>query len=256
LGERQINQQLSQMSLLPNRCGLSLLVFVAATLSSPRLVGQTWEKITPASTVTPSPRYNATVVVDDIGRNLLVFGGRGDSGNLNELWSFNLDSRLWSNITPTATNQPAKRFAHNAVFDPQSRTMLIWSGQGAGFYNDLWAFDVDAGSWREIAPGGTIPNPRYGSASVFDPVRRRLVMFAGFTDAGRFQDTQAYDIASNTWIDMTPPGVKPVPRCLHTASYDPLLDRMLVYAGQRSGRLTIYGPLILPQTPGQVSPRR
>jgi hypothetical protein len=115
--------------------------------------------------------------------------------------------------------------------------MIIWSGQGSGFYNDVWAFDLSLHAWQKMAPSGIPPTPRYGSASVFDPLNRRMVMFSGFTDSGRYDDTQGYDIAANTWVDLTPAGTNPLARCLHTASYDGGRHRMIIYAGQRTGPL-------------------
>ena len=212
-------------------------VLVSDLLFISEVTGQTWTKLVAATSAAPSPRYNASGVYDEAGNNLVIFGGRNSGGNLNEIWSFNLDTLAWTNITPSDTNQPAKRFAHNAVYDPLSRRMFIWSGQGAGFYNDVWAFDLASRTWQKMMPSGTLPNPRYGSASVHDPISRRLVMFAGFTDMGRYGDTRAYDITTSAWIDLTPSGTNPEVRCLHTASYDVLRHRMIIYAGQHSGPL-------------------
>lgn len=198
---------------------------------------QSWEQLVPATAVAPTPRYNPSGVYDEAGNNLVVFGGRNSSGNLDEVWSFNFDSLVWANITPVDTPAPAKRFAHNAVYDSTSRRMFIWSGQGIGFYNDVWAFDLSAHTWHNMSPGSVLPTPRYGSASAYDPTTRRLVMFSGFTDAGRYDDTQAYDVISNSWIDLTPVGTNPDSRCLHTASYDAGRHRLIIYGGQRSGPL-------------------
>jgi len=78
----------------------------------------------------------------------------------------------------------------------------------------------------------------YGSASIFDPDQRRLVQFAGFTDLSRrFQDTQAFNLDSNTWEDLTPPGDTPEIRCLLTAALDRNMRRMIIYGGQHNGPL-------------------
>ena len=109
------------------------IVIVVAMLSSLAVMrgdAQSWTQLTPTTAITPTPRYNASGIYDEIGNNFVIFGGRNSSGNLNEVWSFNLDTLVWVNITPTDTNQPAKRFAHTAVYDRPSRRMIIWSGQG------------------------------------------------------------------------------------------------------------------------------
>ena len=217
-------------------------VFLAVTLAfavlTPRDgLAQSWEKLRPTTAAAPAARYNATAIFDDYARNIVIFGGRNSDGNFNDVWCFNLDTLIWREITPADTIQPAKRFGHDAVYDPIGRNMLVWSGQGTAFFNDLWAFHLPSHEWTQLKPPGPLPSPRYGSASVYDPVSRQLVMFSGFTDVGRFDDTQAYDIATNTWIDVTPPGANPVARCLHTACFDSGRHRMIIYGGQRSGPL-------------------
>jgi hypothetical protein len=61
-----------------------------------------------------------------------------------------------------------------------------------------------------------------------------MVAFAGFTDAGRFDDTWRFNIANAAWqqISLT---AHPERRCLHSASYDALKHRMIIYGGQTSG---------------------
>jgi hypothetical protein len=64
------------------------------------------------------------------------------------------------------------------------------------------------------------------------------VQFAGFTDESvRYQDTQAFDLQSATWTDLTPSGALPQVRCLHTAAFDRTGRRMIVFGGQRNGPL-------------------
>jgi hypothetical protein len=212
---------------------------ILATVFLAEATGQIWTELLPRTATSPSPRQNASAILDPVGNCLVVFGGRSGTGNLNEVWAFQLDSLAWSNITPTSGPAPAPRFAHNCVYDPIGHTMVMWSGQGSsGFFNDVWTFDLAAHTWGQHSPSGALPVARYGTASVYDPVNRRLVAFAGFTsEQVRFNDSPAYDIASNAWIDLSPPTPRPQIRCLLTAAYNVQRHRMIVYGGQRSGPL-------------------
>jgi len=58
-----------------------------------------------------------------------------------------------------------------------------------------------------------------------------MVVSHGFTDAGRFDDTWAFDLRTNSWSDLSPSANRPLRRCLHHASYDPANSRMYLYGG-------------------------
>jgi hypothetical protein len=114
--------------------------------------------------------------------------------------------------------------------------MITWSGQAQnnGFFNDVWEFDLAANAWSEYSPTGGPPNIRYGAAGVFDPVAGDLVTFAGFTSQGRFDDAWRFNAAGVTWTDASPV-VRPLERCLHSASYDSREHRLIMYGGQNAG---------------------
>lgn len=195
-----------------------------------------WIDISPDSSLRPSPRYNSSAVYDSVTNSMIIFGGRNTSGNLAEVWSFNLTTKTWTNITPSDTSPPP-RFAHTAVIDPTSRKMYIWSGQGGGFFNDSWAFDLSSQRWQNVTPAGTKPSVRYGSVAVHDPRKNSMVIFAGFTNQGRFDDSWEFVLGLNSWTDVTPNGTRPLARCLHAAAYDPTGHQLIMYGGQRPGPL-------------------
>jgi hypothetical protein len=198
---------------------------------------RTWRELLPTSASAPEPRRNGVAIYDPVGRRVVIFGGISGSGHLNDTWAFDLQTQSWTRLDTRGT-PPAARLGHDAVYDAMGHQMIVWAGQDQSrFFNDTWALDLTSLAWQELSPSSR-PQARYGSASVFDPVERRLVTFAGFTDLSRrFQDTQAFDLDTNTWEDLTPRGDKPEVRCLLTAAYDAAGHRMIMYGGQRSGPL-------------------
>src|SRR5207247_1710813 len=81
------------------------------------------------------------------------------------------------------------------------------------------------GSWAGILP----PSGRYGHSAVYDPVRDRMIMFGGY-DGDRRSDTWVLSFAgSPVWTRLAPSGTPPPPRFAHTAIYDPLRDRVIVF---------------------------
>jgi hypothetical protein len=188
----------------------------------------------------PSARANHTAVYDSVNNRMLAFGGRGDGGTTNDIWALNLKELSWQNLSPSGT-APAARFGHNAIFDPTRKRMVIFGGQaGPKFFNDTWAFELTSNAWKEISPAEKErPEVRYGSVMVYDSKDQRGVIFAGFTDQGRFDDTQAFNLAQTNWKDISPAsgGARPVRRCLHTAVYDSRGHRLVLFGGQSSGAI-------------------
>jgi hypothetical protein len=185
----------------------------------------------------PAARTLASAIFDSEDRKMVVFGGEGAAGRLNDIWEFDLDAHAWADLTPAMGSAPSARITPVSVYDTAGHQMITWSGQGnSGFFNDVWSFDLTTDAWTQYAPVGGPPNIRYGAAGVFDPVTGDLVTFAGFTNLGRFDDVWRFNDGAVMWSDVTPL-TGPVKRCLHSASYDSQEHRMIMYAGQSSGAL-------------------
>ena len=228
----------SQGSTPVTRLLLALLCIAALDGTAP---AQTWHEIIPREGPAPKARYNASAIYDPVDHRMVLFGGRTSTSEieLNDVWSFGLSEETWTEITPDEGPSPVPRSTHNAVYDPVERRMLVWSGQklkgGSEFFNDVWSFDLTQHTWSLFEPPDPRPNVRYGTAAVFDPRARSLVTFAGFTDEGRFDDTWAFDPDGNSWTDISPPGSRPLKRCLHHAVYDRRGHSMIIYGGQSEG---------------------
>jgi uncharacterized protein (TIGR03437 family) len=195
-----------------------------------------WSQANSSGTV-PSPRIDAPVAYDSVGRQLLMFGGLDASGDRNDLWAYSVDNQQWTQINPSGP-APNPRHGHTVTFDPVRRRVIVIAGQGAGFFSDAWAYDIQGNSWTQLSGNSNGPTPRYGLSAIYDPKRDRIVISHGFTSDGRFDDTWALDLKSNSWRDISPSNTRPLRRCLHHAVYVPQSDQMLLYGGCSSG----FGP--------------
>ena len=74
---------------------------------------------------------------------------------------------------------------------------------------------------------GDTPNRRYGTAAVYDPESHSLVNFAGFTSAGRFDDTWTFHLGDEGWHELAP-GDSLGGRQYPANVYDETHDRFLV----------------------------
>lgn len=184
----------------------------------------------------PSPRLDGTIAYDPSGRRLFLFAGQ-DSAPRNDLWVYTLAQRRWEELIVPGEKPPA-RFGHTLIFDPVRQRLVVFGGQAGGFFSDVWAFDIARGAWQQLSGDDSGPSRRYGHSAVYDASGDRMILSHGFTDAGRFDDTWAFDFATNAWRNLTPDGTRPLRRCLHHAVYDPVNNRMLLYGGCASG----FGP--------------
>jgi hypothetical protein len=133
--------------------------------------------------------------------------------------------------------------------------MVVFGGFG-GFnpspfsFNDVWALSL-AGSptWTQLTPAGTPPSARYGHSAIYDPVGDRMVVFGGY-NGSMINDVWALSLAgSPTWTRLTPAGTLPSVRYGHTAIYDLVRDRMVVFGGYGASSLNDVWALSLARSP-------
>lgn len=177
----------------------------------------------------PSARFDGTIAYDPAGRQIFLFGGQ-DIAPKNDLWVYSLARRRWTEVQVSSARPPA-RFGHTLIFDPIRRRLVAFGGQAGGFFSDVWAFDIVRGLWEQLSADEAGPSRRYGHSAIYDAARDRMVISHGFTDAGRFDDTWAFEFTSGSWRNISPSGTRPLRRCLHHAVYDSANNQMLLYGG-------------------------
>ena len=175
----------------------------------------------------PPNRYGHTAVVDASHDRMLVFSGAGISGNLTDLWSLNLSNPIkWNQLSQSGNPPPAMVYSAS-VYDPV-RTRMISFDQDYFF---ALTITNNSTSWAFLA--ATLPPQRAGASVIYDAPRQRLIMFGGatVTEYGT-NDTWAYSLSGGGWSYL---GGGPGGRQGHTAVFDPVGNRMIVYGGRASG---------------------
>jgi cysteine-rich repeat protein len=134
----------------------------------------TWNGATWAPT-TASTALWGRAIVHDTGRNRLVwFGGNAViAGNDHVDGTF--DGADGAN--PIAFDVPISRHHHAMAYDPVRARVVMYGGNldVTTFDDSTWELDAQD-TWHEISSNGE-PLARRGHALVFDPRRRRVVMF-------------------------------------------------------------------------------
>ena len=195
-----------------------------------------WSALSPAGSP-PVARIEHTAIYDPVRDRMVVFGGYDGSIFRNDVWALSLaGSPAWSALSP-AGGPPAARLEHTAIYDPVRDRMVLFGGNDPS--NDVWALSL-AGipAWSELNPSGTPPPARCCHTAIYDPVRDRMVVFGGADGNNYSNGLWALSLAeSPAWSALAPSGSPPSGRNEHTAIYDPVRDRMVVFGGEDA---TIY----------------
>ncbi|KAF9455255.1 galactose oxidase, partial [Collybia nuda] len=178
------------------------------------LVSREWTRVSVNGT-SPVGRYGHAVTM--AGSKFIVFGGQVDGEFLNDLWSFDLNSRIskavWEYLEPVGGEIPARRTGHVCV-TYGDRIIIFGGTDGQYHYNDTWSFDLQTRQWSELNCIGFIPSPREGhAAAVVDDV---IYVFGGRgVDGKDLGDLSAFKISNQRWYMFQNMGPSPSGRSGH-----------------------------------------
>src|SRR5512132_2739119 len=80
------------------------------------------------------------------------------------------------------------RQEHSMVYDPVRQRFLAFGGHphfAPGWFNDVWERPLGGtGEWTPLTVTGSLPPARRGHSAVYDPVRDRMLVYAGDGQTG------------------------------------------------------------------------
>jgi cysteine-rich repeat protein len=137
--------------------------------------GTEWTDQTPVAPAARPPGRSEAAIADDAQRGRVVlFGGRGSSGLLNDVWEW--DGAHWIEASPSG-RIPTARAGHSLVYDPALRRIVLFGGHDEFTkLNDTWTWD--GARWTELIMPAA-PPAREHHTMIYDPIRRQVVLFAG-----------------------------------------------------------------------------
>ncbi len=195
-----------------------------------------WSELQPTGSL-PRARAYAVAVYDAPNDRMLVFGGDDSTTYRHDTWqlAFSGTPMMWTELLPSGV-PPAGRSAPGAVIDPVAQRMVLFGGgpvvKGSTVqYDDTWAMTLNGTPvWTNSI---TEPGTRESPSVIYDPLRRRMILFGGYTGSTYLNDTWALSlVGSPAWAQLNLSGTPPTPRYQHRAVYDPVRDRMLVFGGR------------------------
>lgn len=209
---------------------------------------QSWTQLNPTG-APPIGRAHAATGYDAASNQMIVFGGRNNfGGNLNDVWRLTnangIGTPAWTQIA-TSGGPPAPRFGVRGAYDPGSNRFIVFGGGLGGSSpcsNDAWVLTNANGTggtpvWAQLAPVGSLPGVRFLFNHGYNPATNRFVVWGGSNcfNLGEYGDLWVLANANGlggtpTWTQLSPSGSGPAPIASAPGAYDPVTNRLTIWA--------------------------
>jgi cysteine-rich repeat protein len=185
--------------------------------------GRKWTQISPAAS--PPARAGAVLDYDTSAQRIRLFGGdnyNGTDTTYTDVYSY--DGSTWSALA--SAGRQSVRMA-TMSYDANANKLVTFGGVIAGTTTPVqttWVWS-SANGWQQLSPASP-PSVRNDSATAYDPVRKRTVLFSGNSHTGTtLSDTWEWDGAA--WTQFSASG--PTQRRGHRLFYNPDAARVCVF---------------------------
>ncbi len=205
-------------------------------------------------------------------RRIHLFGGYDGNSWLNDLWTFDIDSKMWTCLQESSDTgsdssngnnnnnndisqqrsvdsgggrgrggggggdnddhvggkvpMVSRRFGYVSVV--HNNKLILWGGfDGSSWLNDMFEFNFETNTWREVHATGQLPSVRSCPAWCKDDTR--VYIHGGYDGHERKSDFYSCDLNTYTWKEMSSTGTPPTPRYFHSCClYE---NKMFCYGG-------------------------
>ena len=128
-----------------------------------------------------TPRQFHSAAYDESRDLMILFGGQGATGLLNDMLIYNFANSEWSqppSVETDVTSRPSKRAGHAAFV--LNGSMLLMGGDLTNF--DCWSYNISNNNWSRLQIYGDIPAALYGSSYIFvnQGNRPKVYLFGGY----------------------------------------------------------------------------
>lgn len=152
----------------------------------------TWTAI--STTGSPGGRYDFAYAWDDLGKQLIVFGGYGTTYEKN-IHAYKPATDSWTTLPASIIS--ARRETQFA-WDPVRRWLYIWGGYSGSYLADGAIYDADVNMWRVLPPvPSAFAGRRSGGAAVAGD---KFIVFGGYGSSPSYKtDGAVYDPVTHSW---------------------------------------------------------
>ena len=142
----------------------------------------------PSTGIPPLQRYGVFAVYDELEDRIITYGGYNDQSKyLSDIYSFYLNSSMWSEIQPESLTTPDGSYS-SYMYLRSDRTLLTFFGlKHLGISSDIFSFDLVTYTWKvESLTGDKIIGRNDFAATNFisDQNVSYIAIFGGTTHNG------------------------------------------------------------------------
>lgn len=200
--------------------------------------------ITPPTVSSTSPTNSATGVAVNTAITA-SFSENMDAATITAA-SFTLNNGVIGAVTysgTTATFTPTGNLASSTTYTATITTAVKDAAGNAMAAPYTWTFTTTAPVWTQLVPTGGPPGVRVSHTAVFNPTNNRMIVFGGlngpgvvtthpmFNDVWVLTNADGTGVVASTWTQLSPTGSPPSARGTHSAVYDAVNNRMMVFGG-------------------------
>ncbi|HYK94165.1 MAG TPA: kelch repeat-containing protein, partial [Thermoplasmata archaeon] len=184
-----------------------------------------WSELRPA--VSPPNRWGAALFYDPSSTTVVLFGGLGTQGFLNDTWTFH--GGRWTNATPSTLGAPSARAFAAVAWDALDSYGVLFGGYDRLNLTDTWAYT--SGNWTLVAASGVGPHVA-GGAMAADPADGSVVYFGGQYSSTARPSGDTWKFSGGTWVNRTSSlSGNPGARWNPALAADPSTDRVVLFGG-------------------------
>ncbi|MGD1064659.1 MAG: kelch repeat-containing protein [Terracidiphilus sp.] len=201
----------------------------------------------------PPERYIHAMTYDGAHGQVVLFGGFGEGGYLNDTWLWN--GMTWAQANPS--NSPSPRAAHAMVYDAAHGQVVLFGGlNGAAnsWANDTWVWNGT--NWIQQSPANS-PSARDADVMVYDAAQGYVLLFGG--SAGGFAQNDTWVWNGSNWAQQSPAN-SPSARTDYSMVYDAAHGQVVLFGGLNGGYLSDTwvwnGTNWIQQSPANTPPAR
>ena len=179
----------------------------------------------------PPARAGHSAIYDPVRNRMVVIGGHPDDPRRG-VWVLGLSGPPHWEQVPTSGTAPPAIYDAAGAYDSARDRILVWDSYSSYGPGGVYALSLSSMTWSELPVIGPAPPLRTNHTMVYDSVRDRLLVFAGWDYEQSYQDVWAFNLSGPpAWTQLTPTGGLPPARSYHVAIYDPVRDRMIAFGG-------------------------